>query len=177
MQRNTNDLTIEMQVKSKKNPNAYPIGEPADTARPKVDSVERTLSQVGDAWTFLILREAFFGARRFDDFSKALDAAPNILTSRLKKLVEHGLFERVQYGSHSRRFEYRLTRKGLDLYPAIVMLMSWGDRWLDEGKGAPLELIHTPCAQVLNTSLVCEHCHTPIQAHNVSWRVGPGGHD
>lgn len=142
--------------------------------RPKIDSVERTLSQVGDTWSFLVLREAFFGAKRFDDFQKGLDAAPNILSNRLKKMVGHGLLERVPYSQHARRFEYHLTEKGRDLYPAIVLLMQWGDRWLDEGRGAPLELVHKPCGTVTHPVLTCEHCAEPLTAKNVDWQLGPG---
>jgi len=142
--------------------------------RPRVDSVERTLSQVGDSWSFLVLRESFFGAKRFDDFQKGLNAAPNILSNRLKKLVGHGLLDRVPYSQHARRFEYQLTEKGRDLYPAIALLMQWGDRWLDEGKGAPLELVHQSCGMVIHPTLKCEHCDEPLTAKNVSWQLGPG---
>lgn len=142
--------------------------------RPDIDSVERALSEVGDSWSFLILREAFFGARRFDEFASSLKAATNILSNRLKRLVEYGILDKVQYGSHSRRFEYRLTDKGRDLYPAIMLLMRWGDRWLDGGQGAPLELVHEPCGHVLKPELRCEHCARPIAAGDVSWRPGPG---
>lgn len=142
--------------------------------RPDVDSVERFLSQAGDAWTFLVLREAFFGVRRFDGFQKNLGAAPNILTDRLKKLVANGLLERSPYQDRPPRFEYRLTPKGLDLYPAIVLMMRWGDRWLDEGKGAPLLLTHTSCGKVSRPVLVCDVCRESVTAHDVRWRPGPG---
>ena len=142
-------------------------------ARPRVDSVERTLSQVGDAWTFLILREAFFGARRFDAFQKALSAAPNILADRLKKLVGHGILEKHRYQERPPRFEYRLTEKGRDLYPGIVLMMRWGDRWLDQGKGAPLLLVHATCGKVSRPVLVCDRCHEPIDARVMKWRPGP----
>src|SRR5262249_17733723 len=132
--------------------------------RPAVDSVERVVSQAGDAWTFLILREAFFGVRRFDGFRQNLDAAPNVLADRLKKLVANGLLARTQYQVRPTRFEYRLTEKGLDLYPAIVLMMRWGDRWLDEGRGAPLLLTHGPCGRVTRPVLVCDVCGASITA-------------
>lgn len=137
-------------------------------------SVERMLSQAGDAWTFLILREAFFGAQRFDQFQSQLAAAPNILTDRLKKLVVHDLLEKRPYQKRPPRFEYRLTEKGIDLYPAIVLLMRWGDRWLDEGKGAPLLLVHRKCGKVSRPRLVCDCCGKPISAHDMDWKPGPG---
>lgn len=147
---------------------------PAQAARPRIDSVERTLGQVGDAWSFLILREAFFGVHRFDAILKNLGASPNILTSRLKKLVAHGLLTRNLYRDKPPRFEYRLTEKGEDLYPAIVLLMRWGDRWLDEGKGAPLELIHKPCQSPTRPVLTCDVCKAPVAARDIAWQLGPG---
>ncbi len=137
--------------------------------RPSADSIERTLAIAGDAWTFRILREAFFGVRRFDGFKKNTGAAPNILTDRLKKLVANGIFEKVQYSSHATRFEYRLTEKGLDLYPMIVLMMRWGDRWLDDGGGPPIRLIHKSCGQVCSPTLTCDHCGEPITAQNMEW--------
>jgi DNA-binding HxlR family transcriptional regulator len=98
-------------------------------SRPAQDSVERALAEVSDRWTFLLLREAFFGVRRFDQFQEAVGASPNILADRLKRLVTHGVFRKVRYSARPPRYEYRLTEKGRDLYPAIVALMQWGDRW------------------------------------------------
>lgn len=143
--------------------------------RPAVDSVERALGQVGDAWTFLILREAYFGVRRFDGFQRRLAAAPTVLTDRLKKLVANGLMARVAYQDRPPRFEYRLTEKGRDLYPAIVMLMRWGDRWLDEGGGAPLELVHRVCGEVTRPRVDCDRCGRAIEARDMEWRPGEGG--
>lgn len=162
-----------MQVTRKKD-SAPASRIPVARKRPAVDSIERVLSQAGDAWTFLILREAFFGVRRFDVFRTNLAAAPNILTDRLKKLVTNGLLEKRQYQERPPRFEYRLTEKGSDLYPAIVLFMRWGDRWLDEGKGAPLLLVHQRCGKTSRPILVCNHCAEPITAHDMDWRPGPG---
>ena len=146
--------------------------------RPRVDSVERALAQVGDAWTFLILREAYFGVRRFDGFQRRLSAAPTVLTDRLKKLVANGLMKRVEYQARPPRFEYRLTEKGVDLYPAIVLLMRWGDKWLDGGGGAPLELVHRICGEVTRPLLDCDRCGRAIEARRPSgtqsWH--PSGH-
>lgn len=142
--------------------------------RPPVDSVERALTIVGDAWTFLILREAFFGVRRFHDFKANTGIAPNILSTRLRKLVDAGLFTRVRYSGHANRFEYRLTDMGRDLYPIIVMLMRWGDKWLNEGRPAPLTLVHAPCGGVLAPELRCNHCDRPIAAQDVEWYATRG---
>lgn len=142
--------------------------------RPAVDSVERMLAQTGDAWTFLLLREAFFGVRRFDQFQANLGAAPNIVSGRLKKLVEHGLLSRSPYQQRPVRFEYHLTEKGLDLYPVIVMMMRWGDRWLGNRRGPPLLLKHEPCGAIADAVTVCRHCSKPIVARDVRWLPGPG---
>jgi DNA-binding HxlR family transcriptional regulator len=142
--------------------------------RPAIDSVERAISVVGDGWTFLVLREAFFGVRRFDEFQKNLKAAPNILTSRLKKLVSCGLLDRVQYLERPPRYEYRLTEKGRDLYPATVLLMRWGDKWLDGGNGAPLELVHRTCGNKTDPVLKCNRCNKPVALSEIDWRPGPG---
>ena len=104
------------------------------------DALEAALAQVGDRWTFLVLREAFFGTRRFTDLQSHLGIARNLLTDRLRRLVEDGLLERRQYQERPVRHEYRLTDKGRDLYPTIVALKEWADRWLDVD--VPVELRH-----------------------------------
>ncbi len=138
--------------------------------RPPSDSVERAVDQIGDRWIFLILREAFFGVRRFDGFLKATGAAPNILTDRLRSLVASEIFEKVQYSKHANRFEYRLTQKGRDLYPAIVLLMRWGDRWCSDGNPAPLRLIHDVCGHDFDSELTCQSCGEEISARDMSWK-------
>src|SRR5207249_8142736 len=94
-------------------------------------SVARALSVVGDRWTLLVLRDAFLGVRRFEDFHTDLGTTRHRLADRLRKLVDHGVLERVPYADRPRRFEYRLTEKGRDLYPVVVSLTRWGDRWID----------------------------------------------
>jgi DNA-binding HxlR family transcriptional regulator len=149
-------------------------GNTKKSGRPSVDSVERFLSQAGDTWTFLILREAFFGVRRFDEILKNLSVAPNTLTDRLKRLVVNGILEKRPYQGRRLLFEYRLTEKGLDLYPYIVMMIQWGDRWLDKGKGPPLLLVHKSCGKVSHPVIRCDQCNQPIRARDMTWRPGPG---
>ncbi|MEM1138835.1 MAG: helix-turn-helix domain-containing protein [Pseudomonadota bacterium] len=151
-------------------------GQTADEAadqlakRPTRDSVAAALDVIGDRWIFLILREAFFGVRRYDDLRKNLGASPNILADRLRRLVEHGILTKVQYSDHRNRFEYRLTDKGLDLYPMIVLLLAWGDKWESGKKGPPLALVHTPCGHVLSPKLICEACGEGVVAQDVRWK-------
>src|ERR1700683_4649257 len=104
-------------------------------------SVARALSVVGERWTMLILREAFLGHRRFDEFQAATGIARNILSTRLQALVAKGIFERNDDGPE-RHVEYRLTEKGLDLYPVLISLMRWGDTWM--GGGAGVQAIVAP---------------------------------
>jgi DNA-binding HxlR family transcriptional regulator len=95
-------------------------------------SIARSLELVGERWTLLIIRDAFLGVRRFDDFQQSLGIARNVLTDRLNRLVEAGIFERVPYSERPERFEYRLTEKGVDLRVALLALMQWGDRYVSE---------------------------------------------
>lgn len=139
----------------------------------EVCSVARSLSVVGDRWTLLVLRESFLGVKRFDAFQQRLGAARNILTDRLEKLVDNRVLERRPYQDNPLRFEYRLTEKGRALYPVIMSLVAWGDRWMDEGEGRPLEHIHDGCGKVMRGVLTCSECGDPIHARNVHVRLGP----
>lgn len=121
-------------------------------------SIARTLSVVGDRWTLLVLREAFLRTRRFDDFQRRTGAPRPILAERLRDLVEHGIFERRPYGNHPDRYEYRLTEKGLELYPVVVSLLTWGDRWMADDDGAPVSLRHDECGHIVHPELACPEC-------------------
>jgi len=92
--------------------------------------IAQALEALGDWWTLLIVRDAFFGARRFGDFQRSLGIAKNILSARLQHLVEHGVFERVDVGSEGERFEYRLTEKGDALLTVLTALREWSDEWV-----------------------------------------------
>ncbi len=96
----------------------------------QVCSIARTLELVGERWTLLIVRDAFLGRRRFDEFKESLGIASNVLTNRLQRLVDAGIVERVAYSERPERFEYRLTEKGGELRVALTALMQWGDRHL-----------------------------------------------
>src|SRR5688500_9729593 len=106
-------------------------------------TIKGALEIVGEKWSLLVLREAFLGIRRFDDFHRTLGCARNLLSDRLAKLVDHGVLERVAYREpgQRRRHEYLLTEKGFDLQPALVALMQWGDRWTAGPDGAPVEVL------------------------------------
>jgi DNA-binding HxlR family transcriptional regulator len=135
-------------------------------------SVAAALDVVGERWTLLVLREAFLGVRRFDQMQQDLGIARNILAARLQKLVGQGILERRPYQERPRRFEYRLTQKGIDLYPAIVSLMQWGDRYLAEGD-PPVKLVHKGCGQHTDPVLACSHCSEPLTARDVRAEAAP----
>jgi DNA-binding HxlR family transcriptional regulator len=95
-------------------------------------SIARALEVVGERWTLLIVRDAFLGVRRFDQFQESLGIARNVLTDRLNRLVDEGILERVRYSERPERFEYRLTQKGRDLQLALAGLRQWGDKYISE---------------------------------------------
>src|SRR3954463_12497228 len=122
--------------------NQLPKGNHTPTKPPR-DAVELAMDVLSDRWTFLILREAFFGVRRYGQMQRNLGIARNVLADRLRELVADGMFERVRYRTDPDSYQYRLTERGLDLYPVIVGLMRWADRHLATGEEASrLELVH-----------------------------------
>lgn len=124
---------------------------------------------LSDRWTFLILREAFFGVRRYGQFQRNLGIARNVLAERLRRLVQDGMFERVRYRTDPDWYEYKLTEQALDLYPAIVGLMRWADKHLaTEHGGGPVELIHRSCGNPAEPYLACAHCHQPLTAREIT---------
>jgi len=131
--------------------------------------VARTLAVIGERWTMLILREAFMGRRRFDDFQLNIGIARNVLATRLRALVKDGILERSRADGEHARVEYRLTKKGMDLYPVMVAMLKWGDAWLwpAGGKGPPLKLMHRGCGAKEMPALVCPHCGDPVGARDM----------
>ncbi len=139
-------------------------------------SIKQTLDVVGEKWAFLILREAFYGVQRFEDFLAAIGCARNILSARLATLVEHEILQRVPYrelGSRERT-EYRLTTKGRELFPALVALMQWGDRWTAGPTGPPVEIRHRDCDHPVQAVLQCSAGHAPLSARDTYPVPGPG---
>lgn len=138
------------------------------------ESVARALEVVGERWTLLILREAFFGVRRFGQLVRNLNIPRPTLSARLRTLVENGLLEKVLYASDPDRHEYRLTDSGRDLFAAIVVLMQWGDQHMPHPDGPPILLRHQPCGQIAQPRLVCTECGEDITSRNVTPEPGPG---
>jgi len=136
-------------------------------------SVAQCLDVVGEWWSLLIVRDAFLGVTRFDDFQARLGISRNILTQRLNHLVDGGVLKRVAYSDHPPRSEYRLTRKGRDLWHVITAMRQWGDQWAAPA-GPPVETRHTGCGHVITAVPVCSHCAEPLDARSVTAVPGSG---
>jgi DNA-binding HxlR family transcriptional regulator len=137
----------------------------------QVCSIARTLEIVGERWTFLIVRNAFLGMSRFDQFLNQLGVARNVLTDRLNRLVENGILKRVPYQERPLRHEYLLTPKGLELVPVIFTLMEWGDRHCVHEDGPPLVLEHAGCGGRATAQVVCEDCERTLSPNEVVGRL------
>ncbi|MDY7106738.1 MAG: helix-turn-helix domain-containing protein [Actinomycetota bacterium] len=141
-------------------------------------SIARALSIVGDSWTMLVVRELFNGNRRFNGLQAATQAPPAILSERLSMLETEAIVEKRPYSARADRFEYRLTAKGRDLYPILLTLMAWGDRWMTEaGAPPPVRLRHTPCGHETHPHLSCSECGDAIDPRAVTKLTDepPGG--
>src|SRR5262245_37745826 len=120
--------------------------------------VAQCLEAVGQWWSLLIVRDAFLGVRRFDDFQARLKISRNILNQRLCDLVDSGILERVPYQQHPPRSEYRLTEKGSDLWHVLSAMRQWGDRWAAAPDGPALVTRHNTCGHEATVAPVCSHC-------------------
>jgi DNA-binding HxlR family transcriptional regulator len=135
-------------------------------------SVARTWSVIGERWTMMILRECFRGERRYDHFRDKLGIGSNVLNDRLRLLTAEGVLDRVPYQDSPPRHEYRLTRKGADLYPVLVTLMSWGDTYKNDV--APVRLIHRTCGHPAEARVTCSHCAEPLAWREMTAELEPG---
>ncbi|WP_158596050.1 winged helix-turn-helix transcriptional regulator [Oleomonas cavernae] len=133
-----------------------------------------TLRFVGDRWSALVIRECFLGTRRFGEFAEHLGIAPNILTSRLDRLVTLGALVKRPYQTNPIRYEYRLTEMGFDLYAVPLAMLTWGERWLSPGRQGT-HLRHNPCGRPLVAILTCETCGEPATGADVAYSTDPAG--
>ena len=136
-------------------------------------SIARALELIGERWTLLIVRDAFLGVRRFDDFQRSLGIARNVLSDRLARLVDAGILERSRYQERPERYEYLLTEKGRDLRVALIGLMQWGDRYLAPS-GPPRLVEHAGCGGEATATLVCADCGATLGPADLRSRPGPG---
>jgi len=127
---------------------------------------------VGDRWTSNLIALAFHGLTRFDQFHRELPVATNILSDRLKLLVEEGILRQVAYQQRPLRYEYHLTDKGRGLFPWFLTLLQWGDKWCDpQGQGKPMLLSHIPCGKALQAQVRCSECRQVLRAHEVQFTL------
>lgn len=148
------------------------MGRTADYSH-QACSVAATLEVVGDPWTLLILRDAFAGVRRFEQWQENLGVARNVLAARLKALVGHGVLARRPYNEHPPRFEYVLTAKGRDLSDVLLTLAAWGDRHVYGGLGGPTEFTHRACGCRFTARLTCEACGGALEPGGLTRQEGP----
>lgn len=136
-------------------------------------SVARALAAVGDAWTLMVIRELFLGSRRFDEFQAHTGASPHLLSLRLRELEADGIVERQAYQQHPPRHEYRLTSKGVALWPVISALREWGDRWggRSPAERAPVRVLHRDCGGELHLQQVCGRCEVCVGPKDVDVKL------
>ena len=136
-------------------------------------SVAQCLEVIGEWWSMLIIRDAFLGVSRFEEFQKHLGISRNILGDRLNSLVDAGVLEREPYCARPPRDEYKLTPKGRDLWPVLTAMRNWGDDYAAPS-GPPLELIHRSCGEVTHPEMVCSHCGERLTNRSVNAVAGAG---
>ncbi len=139
-------------------------------------TIERTAEVIGDRWSLVILREILSGIRRFDQLTVRTGIPRQVLTGRLERLLEQGILRREPYREpgQRQRLEYRLTDKGIDLYPVFVAMQQWGDRYLAAPGGPPTEFAHRDCGERVDLVLRCEGGHEIVRNREVKGRLGPG---
>jgi DNA-binding HxlR family transcriptional regulator len=140
----------------------------------QVCSIAGALEVVGERWSLLIVRDVFLGLRRFDEIQANLGIARNVLQKRLTRLLEQDVLERRPYQERPPRYEYRLTEKGLDLWPTIVALMQWGDEHAAGPAGPPVVLEHRGCGGAVDEHRTCAACGARLSVREVRALPGPG---
>jgi DNA-binding HxlR family transcriptional regulator len=136
---------------------------------------EQAAQLLGDRWASLIMRSIFTDIHRFEEIRQDTAIATNVLAERLAWLEDFGVIKQVQYASAPQRFEYRTTRKGAAYFPALLLLMEWGDKYYGSPEGPPILLTHTTCGKSLKPEVVCSECSVPIEARDVAFTLDIGG--
>jgi DNA-binding HxlR family transcriptional regulator len=139
-------------------------------------TIGRSLEILGERWTLMVLREMFNGLRRFDEMRARTNIPRQVLSNRLALLVEHGILRRAPYQEPGARvrYEYRLTEKGMDLYPILVAIKQWGDRYVADPDGPTVLMEHRSCGAPIQVELRCADDHLLASAREVTARPGPG---
>jgi DNA-binding HxlR family transcriptional regulator len=140
----------------------------------QVCSIAKSLEVIGERWSLLIVRDILNGNRRFGEMQSSLGVARNVLSARLQRLVDEGILERRAYQESPPRHEYFLTEKGLDLWPALIALQGWGDRYSTGPEGPPMLIVHKECGGPISDRGVCESCGEVLNARDAKAVPGPG---
>ncbi|HEV2361759.1 MAG TPA: helix-turn-helix domain-containing protein [Acidimicrobiales bacterium] len=138
-------------------------------------SVAQCLEVIGEWWSMLIVRDAFMGVTRFDELQERLGISRNILNKRLAALVDAGIMRKVPYSERPPRYDYKLTEKGVDLWPVITALRQWGDKHSFPAGEPPVLVTHKECGKVSDAVMVCSGCGEPIGPRDVRAAMGPSG--
>jgi len=139
----------------------------------QICSIARSLEVVGERWSLLILRSVFLGTHRFEPLRAELGIPRNVLTTRLRRLVDEGVLERVPYQDRPQRHEYRVTAKGRELFPVVIHLLRWGDAHYPEPAGPTRLVEHENCGGAPDDHLLCARCGEPLTYLNTTVRPGP----
>jgi DNA-binding HxlR family transcriptional regulator len=140
----------------------------------QICSIARSLEVVGERWSLLIVRDVMNGRRRFDELQKGLGVARNVLSARLQRLIEEEILERRAYQESPPRYEYFLTEKGLALWPSLIALLHWGDRYSPSPDGPPMLIVHKECGGAISDRGICEECGQVLNARDARALPGPG---
>jgi DNA-binding HxlR family transcriptional regulator len=141
----------------------------------QICSIARSLELVGERWTLLVVREIFHGRRKFSEMQRSLGVARNVLTSRLQRMVDEGILERRPYSERPERYEYFLTEKGLDLWPVMIGLMRWGDKYEQQPEGRPSIVVHKgECGGEIDDRRICTKCGKKLNVRDALAIEGPG---
>jgi DNA-binding HxlR family transcriptional regulator len=138
------------------------------------NSVAKALEVIGERWSLLIVRSVMHGNRRFGEIQESLGIARNVLTTRLQRLIDEDILERRAYSESPPRYEYFLTQKGLDLWPALIALLHWGDRYSPDPDGPKRLIVHKQCGGKVGERGICERCGKVLTARDAIQVPGPG---
>jgi DNA-binding HxlR family transcriptional regulator len=137
-------------------------------------SVAKALEVIGERWSLLIVRAVMHGNRRFGAIQESLGIARNVLSARLERLVEEDILERRAYSESPPRYEYFLTQKGLDLWPALIALLHWGERYSPDPDGPRRLIVHKGCGGTVGERGICDSCGQVLTARDAKQVPGPG---
>jgi DNA-binding HxlR family transcriptional regulator len=141
----------------------------------QICSIARSLELVGERWSLLVVREIFHGRRKFSEMQRSLGVARNVLTDRLQGMLDEGILERRPYSERPERYEYFLTEKGLDLWPVMIALMQWGDKYEQQPEGRPSIVVHKgECGGEIDDRRICTKCGKPLTVREARAIEGPG---